>query len=275
MASAQIPAIPEPPLVLLGTVTDASTNQPVTITSIVWHVTDGTADKSFSAASLPSTRVVSDSGQSFYILEVPFETRTVQNGAGGIQLQPSANAFELKTTSPTYTLSAIINGKAATIKAVEGIPRPANTAIFSINDYTPETQGRMLRVDLFINEDPYLAWAALYFADTGSAQAARTADPDGDGKTNEEEFLAGTDPTNGASGLRITNFSRVSNGTSVSLEWLSTAGKTYQVETNAALGSANWVPLGTPVSADAAITTTSVPTTPGEARRFFRVRVVE
>ena len=30
-ASAQLPAIPEPPLMLLGTVTDASTTQPVTL----------------------------------------------------------------------------------------------------------------------------------------------------------------------------------------------------------------------------------------------------
>ena len=271
---AQIPAIPEPPIILYGTVTDKTNNQPVTITSVTWQVTDGTTNRSYSAATLPATRIVSN-GQSFYLLEVPQDTRVVQNGAGQITLVPAANSFELKTPGPTYTLTATINGTFATIKTVDGTNQPATTTTVAFSDYTPATQGRMMRVELWINEDPYLTWAAGYFVDPNSPNAAKTADPDHDGFTNEQEFAAGTDPTNGTSALKLANFSRAANGTSFTLGWTSVPGKTYQVETSTALIGASWTAVGSPVQANATSSSLDVPTTPGEARRFFRVKVVE
>ncbi len=49
----------------------------------------------------------------------------------------------------------------------------------------------------------YSAWAAQYFPDLDAPEAQETADFDGDGMTNKEEYLAGTDPTDGASYLQI------------------------------------------------------------------------
>ncbi len=46
---------------------------------------------------------------------------------------------------------------------------------------------------------PFVAWQLQYFGCSNCAQAAASADPDGDGQNNLTEFLAGTDPTNSAS----------------------------------------------------------------------------
>lgn len=274
--NASPPALPEPPIILHGMVTDKATNQPVAITSVVWQVTDGSTNRSYGAASLPATRVVDGSGQSFYALDVPQETRVVQaaGGGGGITLQPGANGFEVRTPAPTYTLTAIINGVATTIKAVDGANSPSGTASATFNDYTPPTQGRMMRVDLWINEDPYLTWAAGYFPNPNAPHAAPGFDYDGDGQTNEQERLAGTDPTNGTSSLRLMNFSRASNGTSFSLTWSSVPGKTYQAETSQTLLSGQWSPIDDPVTATAATSALTVPMSPTDPRRFFRVRLL-
>ncbi len=269
---AQIPAIPEPPIILYGTVTDKANNLPVTITSVTWQVTDGTTTRGYSAATLPATRIVSN-GQSFYLLEVPQETRVVQNGAGQITLQPGGNGFEVKSPAPTYTLTATINGSAATVKAVDSTSQPPGTASASIADYTPATQGRMMRVDLWINEDPYLTWAAGYFPNPNAPEAAPGYDFDHDGFTNEKERLAGTDPTNGNSALRLANFSRATNGSTFSLTWTSVPGRTYQVETSQALLANQWTPIGDPVTATGTTSALTVPTASVESRRFFRVKV--
>lgn len=270
---AQIPAIPEPPIILYGTVTDKANNQPVTISSVTWQVSDGTTNRSYSAATLPATRIVSN-GQSFYLLEVPQETRVVQNGAGQITLQPGGNGFEVKSPGSAYTLTATINGSIATTKAVDGSNQPDGTASAVITDYSPATQGRMMRVDLWINENPFNAWAVQYFGSTTNPLAAPTADPDGDGQTNEQEFAAGTDPTNGASGLRLADFSRAPTGDSFSLQWQSVAGKTYQVETCTTLAQQDWTSLGSSVTATGPITATTLPTASGDQKRFFRVKVL-
>jgi hypothetical protein len=198
----------------------------------------------------------------------------VQNGAGQITLQPWTNGFEVKSPPPTYTLTATINGTLATIKAVDSTSQPAGTANAAITGYTPATQGRMMRVDLWINEDPYLAWTAGYFPDPNSPDAAKSADPDHDGFTNEQELAAGTDPLNGGSSLRVGNLSRAANGSTFTLSWASVPGKTYQVETSQGLQANQWTSVGDPITANGSTSAHTVPTAPVESGRFFRVKVL-
>jgi hypothetical protein len=47
--------------------------------------------------------------------------------------------------------------------------------------------------------DAYTTWANQYFGQMGE-NTVQTADPDGDGATNEQEFVAGTNPNDSASG---------------------------------------------------------------------------
>jgi regulation of enolase protein 1 (concanavalin A-like superfamily) len=83
------------------------------------------------------------------------------------------------------------------------------------------------------------AWMYRYFGHPFGQAADKsraTDDADGDGMSNLEEYLAGTDPTNAASNLRIT-FVSVENG-SLRLAWTVVGGKSYVVQTATALGSA-------------------------------------
>ncbi len=61
--------------------------------------------------------------------------------------------------------------------------------------------------------DPYTTWASNYGLTGGNALG--TADPDGDGMNNTNEFLAGFNPTNSAAYLRIINVAKSGNDINV------------------------------------------------------------
>ncbi|MBP7276449.1 MAG: autotransporter-associated beta strand repeat-containing protein, partial [Kiritimatiellae bacterium] len=82
-------------------------------------------------------------------------------------------------------------------------------------------------------EESYEDWAAGI--DWGGADSSRDADPDGDGLTNWEEYLAGTDPLDPNSMLEITSIERTSTG--FRLTWTSKAGRWYVVQMSTALGA--------------------------------------
>ena len=49
----------------------------------------------------------------------------------------------------------------------------------------------------------YEQWAATHFTNPAAPEAARTADPDGDGAMNEQEYTAGIDPRDATSVFTI------------------------------------------------------------------------
>jgi glycosidase len=88
-------------------------------------------------------------------------------------------------------------------------------------------------------------WRLAYFSHaTGlAADGSRASDdPDGDGRTNLQEYLAGTDPTNVTSVLRITNTQR--SGNDVVLTFIGSENKYYQVQQTSSLTSPNWTDVG-------------------------------
>jgi hypothetical protein len=79
-------------------------------------------------------------------------------------------------------------------------------------------------------------WKQRYGFDPFDPTVA-SADPDGDGMSNLQEYLAGTDPTNSASVLRITSI--LPEGNDILITWSAVTNKTYvvQVATNSSDGS--------------------------------------
>jgi PKD repeat protein len=76
--------------------------------------------------------------------------------------------------------------------------------------------------------EPFAAWQLKYFGCTNCPAAAGTADPDGDGANNADEFLAGTVPTNAASVFRIISVAQ--NGHDIVITWQTAGGRTNAVQ---------------------------------------------
>ena len=107
---------------------------------------------------------------------------------------------------------------------------------------------------------------------TNSADAVR--DDDGDGFSNLQEYLAGTDPADPASRLRI--MSSVITGNNVQVSFASVLDKNYLFERSVSMTPTNW----TIVTQGVAGTGGTLPITdPGGATnipsRFYRVRLMQ
>ena len=84
---------------------------------------------------------------------------------------------------------------------------------------------------------PFQSWQVLYFGSTTNPAAAPAADPDNDGMSNWAEFLAGTNPTNSASVLRITAVAQ--EGNDLRITWTMGSGKTNVLQQADTLGGAS------------------------------------
>jgi PKD repeat protein len=111
-----------------------------------------------------------------------------------------------------------------------------NTAgVYSVTEIVsgPGGSGTNTQVNYIVVLTPFQAWQIQYFGSTTNPAAASGADPDGDGQNNLAEFLANTDPTNSASGLRITSIT--AQGNDVRVTWATAGGGTDVVQATAGL----------------------------------------
>ena len=117
----------------------------------------------------------------------------------------------------------------------------------------------------------YEAWAAQVA--WNGADGSRDADPDGDGATNFQEWLAGTDPLRANSVLAITEIEPAADG--VRLKWTSVAGRTYAIEMTTDLRRP-FVAVATGIAATPPKNERVLPVDFGAVKNaFFRVRVGE
>jgi hypothetical protein len=268
------PGVPEPGLVIWGSVVNQTNPaQAITISSATWSVSDGTKTAAYSAASKPPTRIVSLNGQSFYVLEVPFDTRQIGTVTLADPTTVGIASFALQSASaPTYTLTPTINGALATVRSIDGAPASGGTV--PVSGFTAATRGRVIRVDLAILPvtETYNTWATRIFGDPNLAGAAPTADPDGDGMNNLNEYLSGTDPKDPKSSLRILQLTIQGQPPQAVLGWQSVTNRTYKIET-AADPEGPWIGLGTLIPSAGDTTQVRVDSTVGDLQRLFRVRL--
>ena len=118
-----------------------------------------------------------------------------------------------------------------------------------------------------------IAWQLTYFGMTGLNP---NADPTGKGMTLEQDYLAGTNPNNFNSIVRITTESFSSGGTSAMLTWDSVPTRYYNVQTTPSLSPPIvWTDSGLGlVSPSAGSTTTASFGGVNAPVRFYRVQPV-
>jgi len=115
-----------------------------------------------------------------------------------------------------------------------------------------------------------IPWLLTYF---GTTNVNANADPDHDGMSNMQEYLAGTDPNNSNSVLHITAENFASGGTNASVTWSSVPTRLYHLQKNLNLATTNWTDSGLGlISPSAGSTTTGNLTDTNAPRRFYRVQ---
>lgn len=115
-------------------------------------------------------------------------------------------------------------------------------------------------------------WKTNFFGSVTNVLADPNADPDGDGLSNLQEYLAGTDPTNAASRLQFLPFNTLPTGTNaVQVNWLSAPGKVYWLESATNLAQPTWTVV-THMTGDGYVQSVNV--SRANARtQFYRLRV--
>lgn len=137
---------------------------------------------------------------------------------------------------------------------------------------TSPSAGRGNTANIFdVNNDGLPdAWQMQNFGSITDPKAAPSADPDGDGFSNLQEYLAGTNPKNAASLLKLD--AAAVAGNNINLTFTAVAGRTYSVLWNGDLSGGIWSKL-TDVSAQSVTgpVTVTDPTNQLSAQRFYRL----
>lgn len=211
---AQGQGIPEPDLVLYGTVVNVWNGASLRLAegNLTWTYQPVGAG----APTLISTALDDLENQLSYVLRIPCEFQIIgfPSTPGTIPLTAGGMSFDRSEVS--------WNGHPATLV----VPAQATTSV-AIAD-----RGRVERLDLTVSVEIEggdnglpVDWQLQYFGRTG---VDPLADPDGDGSNTRAEYLAGTDPTDADSALAFVGVGQV--GGENRLEWSSVSGRSYAVQ---------------------------------------------
>jgi hypothetical protein len=207
--------IPEPDLVWYGRVMGVSGGNPVRLTAgtMVWRV-----EPLLGGAALELTTTLTNINDQFsYVLRVPCES---PEPGGGV----SDGVVVLSNPAVTYSrVTVTLNGQPVRLSGPTGQFAPGLADRGRIERIDLETAGALPDSDGDGLPD---AWEQQYFGSPTGANPEE--DSDGDGATNREEFLAGTNPRDPQSRFAVVNISIAPAG--VFVEWSSEAGRRYRVK---------------------------------------------
>lgn len=250
---AQLPAIPEPGLLMYGAISNSSSGSLLTAASVSWTITGNN-----STSSIPCT-IVAVNNQFFYLTKVPFETRHL----GSVNFTATTNVIAFNPAPINYTRSVLVNGASAVIAASSR--GHLGTFPFGASD-----RGSVERVDLTVSlaTESFAQWSLRFF---GTNNVNPNADSDGDGVSNYLEYLGGTDPTDRHSLLTMTNI-QPDPQAGIVISWQSAPSKTYSILRSSSLAQ-GFIPLQTHIPATAPLNSFRDPTATGIGPYFYRVQL--
>jgi len=182
------------------------------------------------------------------------QTLTVSATNLGANLDVAAPAgFELSVnggasyaSSASLTPSSGVVGLSQVAVRLTGEEVGSPSGVISFTSTGASTVNRPVAGTVTAPSGDYDAWAGGFGLDpnvtTGPNAGAPTADPDGDGFTNEQEFAFGTNPTVGNAALLQATTD--GNGNLVFTYIERDAGVTYAIETRANLSTGSWLAAG-------------------------------
>ena len=148
----------------------------------------------------------------------------------------------------------------------------ANCGWISLSNTVAFVQTDSIRQGVLAPNGLPIAWLLQNF---GTTNISASADPTGKGMNIGQDYLAGTDPNNVNSILRITSGSFGSGGTTASLTWNSVTTRYYYLQKTPNLGGNLWTDSGLGlVSPFAGISTTAGFIDTNLPVRFYRVQAV-
>jgi hypothetical protein len=213
--STAVGGIPEPGVVLYGSVSDAGTGNHIFIGTLYLVYSDPFGKTITNTVLLQSLK-----GGYSYVTEIPFESAVLGYSVG-------SNAFMLPANgAPAQTFSRAANYAYAT--------GPASLQQGNADTISFSQKGKLLRLDLVVTAKDTNGlglpdyWQVQYF---GTIGINPQADPDHDGASNHQEYLAGTDPIDSSSVFEITSlrFKLLQTSAGATLSWKSVADKSYTV----------------------------------------------
>jgi hypothetical protein len=202
----------------------------------LWFTNFEVVDLSPAVTNMSSTQGVAGAS-------VTISGRNFSGAAGRLSVWFGSNQAPATPTDDAHATVVVPSGSGTVNVQVQS---GTNNANFTAN-YTSPIWGYGLSPTSSIARftfqalDSFHSWLASYgLPSNGSADYV---DSDGDGMNNRQEYLAGTNPTNGASVFKISS-SQVVSSTQFVVRWLSVSNRLYDVTraTNLA-GASAFVPL--------------------------------
>jgi hypothetical protein len=160
----------------------------------------------------------------------------------------------------------MINGQ------MSGYVWSANCGWISLSNAVAYVQTDTIRQGALAPNGLPIAWLLANF---GATNISANADPTGKGMTIAQDYLAGTDPNNAGSLLRVTAQSFAPGGTVANLTWSSVPSRFYYLQKTPGLATPVWVDSGLGlITPSAGSTTTTGFTDTSASARFYRIQAV-